>query len=378
MATGTATPALFSVRDLTKIYDTAEGPSTAVKDVNFDIAPNTFFTMLGPSGCGKTTTLRMIAGLETITSGEIIYNGEDFRRKNAFERNIGMVFQSYALFPHMTVFENAAYGLRLRGADEATIKTRVNETLAMLRLDGLAHRFPADLSGGQQQRVSIGRALVYHPNMLLLDEPLANLDAKLRVEMRDEIRRLQRQLGIRALYVTHDQEEAMAISDVIAVFSKGKLMQIGAPYEIYSNPTSLFVADFIGKANMFPVNIAARVNGEVSVVARNDAQFDALKYVAAAADENDWFSKPETALMMARPEKMWLTAASVEPSKPGFTGKATRIQFLGTFVRYMVECAHSRSDVIVDLPEFAPGVSEGDDVRFGLEGAGLVFEEGKA
>src|SRR5690606_13858837 len=148
----------------------------------------------------------------------------------------------------------------------------------------------------------IGRALVYHPNMLLLDEPLANLDAKLRVEMRDEIRRLQRKLGIRALYVTHDQEEAMAISDVIAVFSKGKLMQIGAPYEIYSSPTSLFVADFIGKANMFPVNIAARANGEVSVVARNGAQFNGNKHVAAAADESDWFSKPETALLMARPE----------------------------------------------------------------------------
>src|SRR5690606_25784530 len=169
------------------------------------------------------------------------------RKKSAFERNIGMVFQSYALFPHMTVFENAAYGLRLRGADEASVKQRVTETLAMLRLDGLAQRYPADLSGGQQQRVSIARALVYHPGILLLDEPLANLDAKLRVEMRDEIRRLQKTLGVMALYVTHDQEEAMAISDVIAVFSKGRLMQLGAPYEIYATPTSLFVADFIGK-----------------------------------------------------------------------------------------------------------------------------------
>lgn len=347
----------------------------AVKDVNFDIAANTFFTMLGPSGCGKTTTLRMIAGLETITSGEILFNGEDFRRKDAFERNIGMVFQSYALFPHMTVFENAAYGLRLRGADEATIKQRVTETLAMLRLDGLAQRYPADLSGGQQQRVSIGRALVYHPGMLLLDEPLANLDAKLRVEMRDEIRRLQRTLGVMALYVTHDQEEAMAISDVIAVFSKGRLMQRGAPYEIYATPTSLFVADFIGKANFFPVNIEARDQGRVTVVARGGARFAGVKAITAAADEGDWFCKPEAALMMTRPEKMWLSAASERLDEAAFTGRATRIQFLGTFVRYMVETDHARSDVIVDLPAFAPGVTEGDAVRFGLNSEGLVFEE---
>jgi iron(III) transport system ATP-binding protein len=368
-------PALFSVRDLTKVFQTAEGPSTAVKDVNFDIAGNTFFTMLGPSGCGKTTTLRMIAGLETITSGQILFNGEDFRRKNAFERNIGMVFQSYALFPHMTVFENAAYGLRLRGADEATIKQRVTETLAMLRLDGLAQRYPADLSGGQQQRVSIGRALVYHPGMLLLDEPLANLDAKLRVEMRDEIRRLQRTLGVMALYVTHDQEEAMAISDVIAVFSKGCLMQLGAPYEIYANPTSLFVADFIGKANFFPVDIEARERDRTNVVARGGARFAGVRTLHAAGDEGDWFCKPEAALLMARPEKMWLAAAGERADEPGFTGRAIRIQFLGTFVRYMVETQQARSEVIVDLPAFAPGVGEGDAVRFGLNGEGLVFEE---
>ena len=375
MASTSPAQAQFSVRDLTKVFQTPEGPSTAVKDVSFDIAGNTFFTMLGPSGCGKTTTLRMIAGLETITSGQILANGTDFRRKNAFERNIGMVFQSYALFPHMTVFENAAYGLRLRGADEATVKQRVTETLAMLRLDGLAQRYPADLSGGQQQRVSIGRALVYHPDMLLLDEPLANLDAKLRVEMRDEIRRLQKTLGVMALYVTHDQEEAMAISDVIAVFSKGRLMQLGAPYDIYATPTSLFVADFIGKANFFPVNIESRDQGHASVVARGGARFAGARTVTAAADESDWFCKPEAALMMARPEKMWLGAANERNDEASFTGRAVRIQFLGTFVRYMVETDQARSQVIVDLPAFAPGVSEGDAVRFGLNTQGLVFEE---
>ena len=375
MTTSSTAPAQLSVRELTKTFETSEGVATAVKDASFDIAPNTFFTMLGPSGCGKTTTLRMIAGLETITSGQILFNGEDFRRKSAFERNIGMVFQSYALFPHMTVFENAAYGLRLRRVDEATIKQRVTETLAMLRLDGLAQRYPADLSGGQQQRVSIGRALVYHPGMLLLDEPLANLDAKLRVEMRDEIRRLQKTLGVMALYVTHDQEEAMAISDVIGVFSKGRLMQLGAPYEIYSTPTSLFVADFIGKANFFPVDIETRDNDRAAVVARGGSRFTNVRTVTAASDEGSWFSKPEAALMMARPEKMWLSSASERLDEPAFTGKATRIQFLGSFVRYMVESSQARGEVIVDLPEFAPGVNEGDDVRFGLVGEGRVFEE---
>jgi len=375
MASSSPAPAQLSVRDLTKIFETPEGPATAVRNASFDIAPYTFFTMLGPSGCGKTTTLRMIAGLETITSGQILFNGEDFRRKSAFERNIGMVFQSYALFPHMTVFENAAYGLRLRGADEAMIRQRVTETLAMLRLDGLAQRYPADLSGGQQQRVSIGRALVYHPGMLLLDEPLANLDAKLRVEMRDEIRRLQKTLGVMALYVTHDQEEAMAISDVIGVFSKGQLMQLGAPYEIYSAPTSLFVADFIGKAYFCPVDIETSDKECSAVVARGGSRFPGVRTITAARDESSWFCKPEAALMMSRPEKMWLSAASERLEEPAFAGRAVRIQFLGSFVRYLVESGQARGEVIIDLPAFAPGVSEGDDVRFGLVGEGLVFKE---
>jgi ABC-type Fe3+/spermidine/putrescine transport system ATPase subunit len=253
--------------------------------------------MLGPSGCGKTTTLRMIAGLKQATSGKILLNGEDFRRKNPFDRNIGMVFQSYALFPHMTVFENVAYGLRLRKAPESLIRERVGETLAMLRLSGLEKRYPADLSGGQQQRVSIGRALVYRPDILLLDEPLANLDAKLR----DEMRRLQKQLGVMALYVTHDQEEAMAISDRIAVFYNGRRMQVGAPYEIYSAPTSLFFADFIGKANFFPVKLGPDGTARTP----DGVAFSGL-VVVVTQQVDDWFETPDTALMMCRPEKMWL------------------------------------------------------------------------
>ncbi len=354
----------FEVRDLTKTFQTDEGPVTAVRDVNFAISGDMFFTMLGPSGCGKTTTLRMIAGLETVTSGEILQDGSDFRRMNAFQRNIGMVFQSYALFPHLTVFENAAYGLRLRRASEDQVRRGVTRVLEMLRLDGLAHRFPADLSGGQQQRVSIARALVYEPGMLLLDEPLANLDAKLRVEMRDEIRRLQKSLGVKALYVTHDQEEAMAISDQIAVFSKGRLIQIGAPYEIYARPASLFVADFIGKANFLPCRLGPQAEGAAACTLKGGAAFEGVRLQPAVSGEEDWFTPDMPGLLMARPEKLWIKAADKAPDAP--RGRAMRIQFLGSFVRYMVESAEARGPVIIDSPGFAEGVEEGDEVAFGL------------
>ena len=365
-ATATAVPSTqaqgrrFAVEGLTKVFSTEEGQVRAVDDVSFTIEADTFFTMLGPSGCGKTTTLRMIAGLETISEGRIVSDGADFTRMNAFERNIGMVFQSYALFPHMTVFENAAYGLRLRRAPQATVDASVKRILAMLQLDGLAHRYPADLSGGQQQRVSIARALVYEPGMLLLDEPLANLDAKLRVEMRDEIRRLQKALGVMALYVTHDQEEAMAVSDTIAVFSKGRLMQVGAPFEIYARPASLFVADFIGKANFLPMR-----SDEKSAATRSGVAFSGLARRAAGANEADWFGPEAETMLMVRPERMWLALAG--EARPGaLSGIVRRVQFLGTFVRYLVEAPDANRPVLIDRPAFVDGVIEGSDVVFGF------------
>jgi iron(III) transport system ATP-binding protein len=352
----------FAVEGLTKVFSTEEGAIRAVDDVSFSIEGDTFFTMLGPSGCGKTTTLRMIAGLETISEGRIVSDGADFTKMNAFERNIGMVFQSYALFPHMTVFENAAYGLRLRRAQQSRVDSSVKRILAMLQLDGLAHRYPADLSGGQQQRVSIARALVYEPGMLLLDEPLANLDAKLRVEMRDEIRRLQKALGVMALYVTHDQEEAMAVSDSIAVFSKGRLMQVGAPYEIYAVPASLFVADFIGKANFFPMR--ADTSGSAT---KSGTVFKGMARRRAGNNEADWFAKDCEAMLMVRPERMWLEpAAKVDASATSLAGTVRRIQFLGTFVRYLVEADDATRPVLIDRPAFVEGVSEGEAVRFGF------------
>ncbi len=357
----------FAIQDLTKVFETDEGPITAVENVNFEINGQTFFTMLGPSGCGKTTTLRMIAGLETISSGRILRDGEDFRRMNAFERNIGMVFQSYALFPHMTVFENAAYGLRLRGATQPAVKQRVEQVLAMLRLDGLAHRYPSDLSGGQQQRVSIARALVYEPGMLLLDEPLANLDAKLRVEMRDEIRRLQRSLGVMALYVTHDQEEAMAISDQIAVFNKGRLIQLGKPYEIYAKPASLFVADFIGKANFFPVHVDREADGAARAHSLAGVAFEGIPVRNAARGEDDWFRSEVSGMMMVRPERMWALKDDGIERAGTLRGQAVRIQFLGSFVRYLIDTPESAAPVTIDAPAFVDGVDEGSDVQFGFE-----------
>jgi iron(III) transport system ATP-binding protein len=356
----------FKVERLTKVFSTDEGEVTAVDDVSFAIEGETFFTMLGPSGCGKTTTLRMIAGLEAVTSGRIERDGADFRRMNAFERNIGMVFQSYALFPHLTVFENAAYGLRLRRAREADVKAAVTRVLSMLRLDGLAHRYPADLSGGQQQRVSIARALVYEPGMLLLDEPLANLDAKLRVEMREEIRRLQKSLGITALYVTHDQEEAMAVSDIVGVFNRGRLIQIGRPYDIYANPTSLFVADFIGKANFFPVRAERTIEQAVSARVRGGAIFSGVALKDAAKGEDDWFDGDAPLMLMVRPERMWLAAPDGAEAGPALSGTAQRVQFLGTFVRYIIDTRESDRPVIIDRPAFVEGIGEGSRVAFGF------------
>jgi len=209
-----------------------------------------FFTFLGPSGCGKTTTLRIIAGLEYPDEGSIIFDDRDITELPSYERNTGMVFQNYALWPHMNVYENIAYGLKVRNTPSSEIKERVQEVLDLVKLPGLGDRFPNQLSGGQQQRVALARVLVVNPSVLLLDEPLSNLDAKLRVEMREEIKEIQRELGITTVYVTHDQEEAMAISDRLAIQSEGIIRQVGTPRQVYNEPNNLFIATFIGRGNL--------------------------------------------------------------------------------------------------------------------------------
>lgn len=241
-----------------------KGVVSAVDNVNLEVQPGELLTLLGPSGCGKTTTLRMIAGFEHPSSGTIRIDGEDVTALRASERNIGFVFQNYAIFPHMSVFENVAYGLRVKKAPERELKAQVDDVLRLVGLAGYGGQQPHQLSGGEQQRVALARAIVFHPRILMFDEPLSNLDAKLRTEMRGEIRELQKRLGITAVYVTHDQEEAMAISDRIAVMKGGSIVQLGSAQELYHHPRNAFMANFIGKANLFSGRVTAvEVDGVV-------------------------------------------------------------------------------------------------------------------
>src|SRR5438034_5547848 len=242
-----------------------KGEIYAARDVRLDVGPGEFLTLLGPSGCGKTTTLRMIAGFEMPDAGRIGFGGQDVTALPANQRNIGFVFQNYALFPHLSVFENVAYGLRVRGQSAESIARSVGEVLALVGLAGYEQQFSGQLSGGEQQRVALARAIVIHPRVLLFDEPLSNLDAKLRVQMRQEIRDLQSRLAITTIYVTHDQEEAMAVSDRIAVMNQGSVAQEGTAQDLYHRPASQFVAQFIGRVNLVPGRVAERTGDSVRV-----------------------------------------------------------------------------------------------------------------
>ncbi|MGO4387878.1 ABC transporter ATP-binding protein [Microvirga sp. 2YAF29] len=223
-----------------------------LESIDLAIASGEFFTLLGPSGCGKTTLLRTIAGFQHQDRGEIIVNGERIDHKPAHKRDIGMVFQDYAVFPHLTVADNVAFGLKARSLPKSEIEARVAEALKMVRLEGYQNRLPAEMSGGQQQRIGLARAMAIRPTLLLMDEPLSNLDAKLRIELREDIRDIQRRLGITTIYVTHDQEEALAVSDRICVMNKGNVEQIGTPFEIYRKPLRRFAATFVGTMNLLP------------------------------------------------------------------------------------------------------------------------------
>lgn len=231
------------------------GPVAAVDDVSFSIERGTLVTLLGPSGCGKTTTLRLVAGLEQATSGRIMIGGTDVTYLSAAERDVSMVFQSYALFPHMTVLENVCYGLRASGTKRPAAEAAAVDKLGKVGLAGFEHRLPSELSGGQQQRVAVARAIVLEPQVLLFDEPLSNLDAKLRRQVREDIRALQQELGLTVVYVTHDQEEALAVSDRIVVMHSARIVQDGTPRQLYEQPASAFIADFIGNANLMPVTL---------------------------------------------------------------------------------------------------------------------------
>jgi spermidine/putrescine transport system ATP-binding protein len=276
------------------------GDYVAVNDANFEIARGEFFSMLGPSGCGKTTTLRMIAGFEQPTTGRILLEGKDVSRVPPYRRNVNTVFQHYALFPHMSVYDNVAFGPRSRKLDEADVKKRVAELLEVVRLQKFATRKPTQLSGGQQQRVALARALVNYPSALLLDEPLGALDLKLRQAMQIELKRIQREVGITFIYVTHDQEEALTMSDRIAVMNEGKVEQIGSPEEIYHSPSSVFVANFIGIANLLPATVHSNAGKETTVLVGGN------RLVQVDPGPRSW-SVGDAATVMVRPERLHLS-----------------------------------------------------------------------
>ena len=297
------------------------GQTVAVDKVSLTIQPGELVTLLGPSGCGKTTTLRMVAGLETASGGRIAIGDTDVTHLPPNARDVTMVFQSYALFPHLTVFENVAYGLRVLKRPEAEVRTSVRDVLELVGMPGLEGRSPSALSGGQQQRVAVARALVMQPKVLLFDEPLSNLDAKLRKRMREEIRQLQQRLGITAIYVTHDQAEALAISDRIVVMDRGCVSQIGTPLELYKAPGNRFVAEFIGEANFLPARIESAENGWADV--RIGPQ--QLRVQSRGLPVG-----PVTVL--ARPE-----AIRIRTGGSGLTGTIQKVSYLGSSADYTVE-----------------------------------------
>ncbi len=341
------------------------GTFTAVKDMNLDIRDGEFFTFLGPSGCGKTTALRMIAGFYKPDLGSIYFDEEEVNEVPPFKRNTGMVFQTYALWPHMSVFGNVAYGLTLRKVRREETKKRVDEALRLVGLEGLDKRLPSELSGGQQQRVALARALVIEPKVLLLDEPLSNLDAKLRVQTRVEITRLQKKLGITTIYVTHDQEEALSISDRIAVIDKGQVQQVDTPRSIYEKPASRFVADFIGVANFLEGRVLALDPDHKAVTLETD---DGGCFQVLHGDEIPIGTR---VLISVRPEALQLEGTQQSTHTTNILdGRIRLASYLGDTVRYEVEIKDKVFRVDVQNPSAKDVLSEGEKVTLSFEPSG--------
>jgi iron(III) transport system ATP-binding protein len=329
------------------------GEVTAVDDISFSIQPGTLCTLLGPSGCGKTTTLRLIAGLEMVSSGTITIGGRDVTSAPASERDVSMVFQSYALFPHMNVLENVAYGPSVSG--DRAAKDKAHEKLRMVGLDQYASRMPSELSGGQQQRVAVARALVLEPQVLLFDEPLSNLDAKLRRRVREEIRELQQGLGLTVAYVTHDQQEALAVSDQIIVMSNARIAQIGAPRELYEAPRDRFVADFIGDANLVEAELGAHDG------ARAPVRLGGLEVMLEHRG-----AKPGPVRVAIRPESILLSNGG-SPLR----GTVRKAAYLGTHMEYTVE-APVGPLFVVDRDVARP-IAAGTEVSIALSDHGVAL-----
>jgi iron(III) transport system ATP-binding protein len=354
-----STSSKLELKNLSKVFGQGKEQVTAVDSIDLAINPGEFITFLGPSGCGKTTTLRMIAGFETPSQGSILLDGQDVSSLSPDKRPMGMVFQSYALFPHMSVYQNVAYGPRIKKLPAQQVKEDVSAVLDSMSLSSMANRSPNQLSGGQQQRVALARAMVMQPKVLLFDEPLSNLDAKLRAQMRIEIREVQQRLGITSIFVTHDQDEAMSISDRIVVMRNSKIEQVGIPAEIYLRPASVFVADFIGISNFLTVD-------GVSSAGAGKAKVNVLGRTIEVPAHQDALSKES--ILLVRPESISVKPAQAgNASISGTQGQVKQVVFYGQHVEYRIQSQVGIITAVVSDPIFSEIVPVGEYAEFAFD-----------
>ncbi|WP_050524507.1 ABC transporter ATP-binding protein [Pseudorhodobacter wandonensis] len=347
-----AKAASVSFKGVTKVYGR---DVVAVDNIDLEVAAGSLVTLLGPSGCGKTTTLRMIAGLEIASKGQIYIGDKDVTTLPATDRDVSMVFQSYALFPHMTVMENVSYGLKFSGFDKSETKDRAVAGLGLVGLTGFGDRLPSELSGGQQQRVAVARALVLEPQVLLFDEPLSNLDAKLRRQVREEIREIQQNLGLTVVYVTHDQEEALAVSDEIVVMRNAGIAQKGTPRDLYEAPADAFVADFIGEANLIPCEILS-VTGDTAEIGIGD-----FRHSLASRG-----LRPGEARVAVRPSRVRIGADG-----QGMPARIAKATYVGSRMEYTVEAAFGSLFAVLD--DVTAPLRVGEDVMLSFAASGPVL-----
>ncbi len=335
-----------------QVKKTYDQKSLVVKDFSLDVDKGEFITLLGPSGSGKSTVLMMLAGFESVTSGDIFIEGQSVNRTAPYKRNIGMVFQNYALFPHMTIAENLAYPLKVRGMSAADVKARVREYLGLVELEDFGGRYPGQLSGGQRQRIALARALIFEPTLILMDEPLGALDKKLREQMQYEITRLHEQLGFTVIYVTHDQTEALSMSTRIAVFNDGVVQQCAAPATLYEHPSNAFVAEFIGENNFIPAKVEAIEDGIAKVIGPGGA------HLAAAAGEG--LAVGADCVISVRPEKLFIRPTSHAYDNEVDADHVTH-HYVGDFIRYYFRFGDGSEITVKVLNDLAaPDFAEGD------------------